>query len=267
MTKQLNKHFSISLHGNVWRILAEPEKGRLAIEVREGEGRQVSFAAVDLEKNKLLWQDLTLPETWWLSAIALHQNILLLQTYPDSQTPQPKGLIAIEGDSGNTCWQQEQFSFSRLSSAGLVAHQIKDQLPEFYLLDLHTGQVIETLSDERLLSLSPIQEPSVLYPGHYTQENQHFGMLAAFIAQKLQVKAVKAFDYLEYKNLIILSYYVSENSTFTNKLVVLDQESNFLLHEVMATKLIGTGFDTFFVVNNHLIFVKEKKEIYSFEIP
>ncbi len=265
MPKKLTNHFSVPFTGNIWRMLAAPQEGMLVLEIREGMGRKVNFAAIDFRRYQILWHHLPLPQTWWISVVHLQGKQLYLQTYPDSQTPQPNGLVMVDILTGKVQWHLEQVGFLHLSPAGLLVYQPKEE-PIYQLIDSSNGVIIREMEAEEVKlfpSLPPVQ---VQYPVHYTAENKYFSTIAQFMQLKLGIQAQKAFDYMEYKGLIIISYYIYSNNQYTNFLLVLDQEANVLLQELLAKDLQGIGLDTFFIVENRLIFVKEKTELVIYEL-
>jgi hypothetical protein len=266
LQENLKPKFSFVFNGYIWRILADAHQNQLVAEIRDGESRHLSFAAVDLTDNRLLWQDLSLPEAWWVSPILLHGQVLLLQMYPNSQLPEPQGLLAINVQTAQKCWQNDQLRFVKLTETGIIGYEFQQDQLTFYRLDLQNGSVLENLPSEQIPDLRSPVDSGVTNPLHYTPDNPHFSELQSFLKKKLQIDAVKAVDYAEHPRAIIISYYIYQENIYTNFLLVTDLQGTVLLHETLATGLAGTGADTFILVNNHLIFSKDKRQLISYEI-
>jgi hypothetical protein len=266
VSKKLRLNFSYSFAGQIWRILAEADTGIIVAEIREGNRRKADFAAI--YQNKLLYESVLLPETWWISAISLQQGILLLQTYPDSQTPVPKGILALEVRSAHLLWQYPELNFTGFDpmQSAVIATASSDAGPVYRLIDLKTGKSSEMLPDNNLFISDPVTDSKIIFPRHYTSENKYFPAIVSFLEQKLKIRAEKAVDYAEFQHLLVISYYLYAHNTLSNFLVVIDQQTGILLHESIATQLSGTGLDTFCIINNHLIFVREKKELLSYAL-
>ncbi len=85
-----------------------------------------------------------------------------------------------------------------------------------------------------------------------------FETVAKFLKLQLDITIVGACDYLEYKSHIIVSYFVRSDTTLVNSLVVLDEEMRKVDSIALDSNLNGLASDTFFIVNEALIFVKNK---------
>ena len=266
MSKKLTLNFSYSFFGQIWRILAEAETEIVVAEIRDSNRRKTDFAAI--YQNKLLYESVPLPENWWISAVTLQQSILLLQTYPDSQTPVPKGILALDVRTANLLWQYPQLNYLGINKSELtvMASEAVDSGLVYRLIDLKTGKVTEMLPEENLSASKTESAEKIIFPRHYTSENKYFPTIVSFLSQKLKICPEKAVDYAEYQHLLIISYYLYTHNTLSNFLVVIDRQAGIVLHEPMATQLSGTGLDTFCIMNNHLIFVREKKELISYAL-
>ena len=94
---------------------------------------------------------------------------------------------------------------------------------------------------------------------HLTEAAAGFETIQRFIHTQFRRKAVKGCDYLEYKTLVMVSFYYYQKDLLHNDLVVVnDQAGTIRLHTTLDTALQGIGFDTFFVTNNQLLFLENK---------
>jgi len=77
---------------------------------------------------------------------------------------------------------------------------------------------------------------------------------------KLQfdIDSIGACDYLEYKDSIVVSYFEKNDEYLVNTLVVLDQNLKVIDSYVLDSDLNGLASDTFFIVSEALIFVRNK---------
>ncbi len=73
-------------------------------------------------------------------------------------------------------------------------------------------------------------------------------------------------DYAECKNLLLISYYIYVESELANYLAIFDSQGQVVLHQAMALRVEGLGLDTFFILNNQLIFVKDKTQLQGYEL-
>lgn len=262
--------FSFAFDGSVWNIALDHEQSLLVIEVRLATSRQVRYAAIDLATDRLLWQEYmpgsATQASWWISLIGVYNGHLLLHRYTNSQKPEPQGIICVDVKTNTLLWEQSNWIYLQHAGAALLVYQMgEDSQPVYQKLDLATGTLLG--EPQSIEADKPTAEPADLqYPQHYTEENPYFTSIASFIAAKLSVQPVKAFDYAECQGLIVVSYYLYDNNEFLNKIVVFNQSAQVVLHEPVATHLNGIGIDTFMVRRGCLIFVKEKKEIVSYAL-
>lgn len=264
MVKKLSLYFSCHLQGSIWRILAS-EKWLVA-ETRQGDTRKVNFSATDITTGRLQWDRLDLPEAWWVSGTAIQANTLILQLFSDPQKPETKGIIGVDMLSGKVIWQQPEHSFVRFAEKGLIARQAGETDPVFQLLSPAGGELISVLESTQIAAMPSLPQPYLLHPVHYTQENKYFSSIVSFIKQKLGVAPQKAVDYAEFQHLIIISYYIYDHKNLSNYLLVVNKEGELLLHEMLAAQLPGIGLDTFFIIHQYLIVVKDKKELLAYEL-
>jgi hypothetical protein len=258
-----------TFHGQIWRILPDPEFPSLIVEIRQAETRQVTFAAINLSLNQLLWQQYSPVSSWWVTAMNISGGLLFLQTYVESgQVSQAQGIIAVDINTQQLLWQKEQVSFLQMSPQGIIASEKKEELPEFYLLDKYTGKSLAVIAADQLADWQPEvgTKKNLLSPTHYSQDNGYFDKIAQFLSARIGVQAVQAVDYAEFKKLILISYYIYAENQLANFLVIFDEQSHILLHEPIASNADGIGVDTFYIVYNHLIFIKNKTELLGYEL-
>jgi hypothetical protein len=67
---------------------------------------------------------------------------------------------------------------------------------------------------------------------------------------------------------MVISCYVAggDSLDLANFLIVFSKKGECLLKEEISSRVKGIGFDTFFVLRNNLIFIKDKNELVSYRI-
>jgi len=265
LSRSLVPQYAFAFSGQIWNLALDDGNGWLVAEIRDADTRRVSFSTIDLQKNALLWKDLSPDPTWWMGLVGVYNGVLLLHRYADSQRPETSGILAIDVATESTRWKHTDWAFLHTDGHSVALHQTgADQLPVYQKVDIHSGEVISAGPMPPVLE--PLRPPSnVRYPWHYTEESPYFQPIALFLGRQLGINPVKAFDYAEFQGLIVVSYYLCEpHSPLTNRIVVLDEQAKVLLHETIATQLTGIGLDTFFIRKSSLIWVREKKELLSY---
>ncbi len=263
----MQPYFSFSFDGVIWQVLTDDTKAYLVLEIRHA-NHTVSFSAVDLTQKKLLWNGFSLPEAWWSSGVLVQNGILFLQTFPDGQNPDPRGVTAVDIKTKEILWQHPDIQFvQQVSDSQLLARQFVTALPTYFLIKIDSGEILSK-DTVPLWSKGPLASDSGLhFPVHYTSDDVYFQNIADFLGQTLKIDAKNAFDYAQTQHCIIISYYIYANNQVENYLVAFDTHSRVpLLHEKLATQRTGIGKNTFFIFEQYLIFVKEQSVLLSYEL-
>jgi len=256
----LKFNFSKTFTGVVWTTLAVPERNVLIIEARDEASHEARFSAIDYQKGEFLWQNVLLEESWWVGLTAATPDVLLFHLYHSTENPDDKGLIAYDINQQKILWQYDHFSFACLGSNAVQGY-FTDQEMKTASVSLNTGQILEQSSSMKTTG----QNISLRRPFQYAAGQKHFETVAAFLEHKLDVKPVTSVEYLEYNELIFVSYYIQENS-LANYLVVLQENGAIVQQKKMDDGLKGLGLDTFFILSGCLFFVRNKCELVSYRI-
>lgn len=257
-TLQLN--FSHSFPGLIWNTLADTGDQRLFLEVRDVERKTVSFSALNLRNNEWLWKDIVLDEPWWVSLAGLAGDRLLLTLYNDTNNPDRKSLLAYDIASKSMAWWYSGFSL--LAANRLYVKGIDARFPgREMILGSSTGVPLQEVD----FHLEDSQNFPVIRPFQYKEGTQHFATVGHFLRSRLEIVPVATLDYLETDDLIMVSAFVRGND-LANYLYVFDTGGALLLKDKLGEGLPGVGMDTFFVYADHLISVRNKRELITYRI-
>lgn len=251
--------------GAVWNMLADPMARCLFLEIRNEDKHQVSFAAVDLESDRLIWKDITFEEPWWVGATATDGRTLVLHIYQDSQNPQYKSYFAVDVASQREIWQSGTFQVLGMEGESILGYEKQKDFLEYKLISAK-DKTEKSLSKEEVESLLSRENKNLHYPFHYTETQPYFETIKQFVIQYTNTKPVRGCEYLEHQNLILISYYIHERSALANYLLVVDTEGQLYLQEVLDKNLSHIGLGTFFIANDKLVLVKEKNQLISYAL-
>jgi hypothetical protein len=261
--------FSKLFNGTIWKILADDAKGILFIESRDGEKRKAVFTAIDLTSKKILWGDQSILDPWWSSLKVAEGGNILIMKFNDPEMPDQRGFTVVDGLTGKLKWGKEDAQVMHTESDGIIVSETADDESKYYKLDWHTGAVLREISMKELFSdfnKKAKQETLVEYPFHFEEENSFFIKIQEYIEIITKHKAVRMIEYLEKGDKVLISYYIYVEDKLTNYILVADEKGALLLHEKLRADLIGIGMDTFFVVKNQLIIVKNNNELQAYVI-
>ena len=244
----------------------------LAMELRNGEALEVSYALLDLERNQLLWEGLGFDNGWLSGLCGLSQGYMLFYTYEDPQNPARKDVFAYEIETATVCWAYTGYRHLVFGEGISVGLSEEGEEPAYASIALADG-ALQMLSEEEGFFLQEegkrkqqIKEKKYAYPLQYVTDSSNFATVAAFLKSCYNRVAVQGCEYLEIFDKIIISYYTANGEKLSNYLLVCNTEGEALLHVCMNESGDGVGLDTFFVADRKLIFTKEKRIIESYEI-
>lgn len=254
MSIQLEPDFSLPFQTDVWEIRQAGE--RLLITARDSEALEVTFSLFDLNKRAFLWQQLAFEESWWISAYQFTGSFVIFQTYNDTQDIESRTAFAFDVAKEEALWSIEEVKLQQVNNQVI---RYTTEAGESALIEIATGALVDEagVSD---------QLESGAFPLHYEAESKHCETLNKFLQKKCGTSFVGGIDYLEYENFILISGNSREEDTYSLHLFVFDVEGNLLLQEIMENDLKGLASGTFFIVNQALIFVKEKREIVFYQL-
>jgi hypothetical protein len=265
---QQNKSIiSFPFKGIIWKLSLDISEKLLVLELRNEEDRSVNFAGVDLIKKSLVWQDVKVETSWWTGLEEAAEGRVYLHNYKDPQNPEHEGIIVLNGRNGKEIWRDSGKTFLALSEGYIVASEGNDDNRKYYKLDSKTGKPAGELDTKGLFkarSTKARQSENLLNSFHFSFENAHFSKIAGFVKQIMDAEPVQALDYLEYGEQVIISFYLYTPEGLMNYLLVIDEEGAVKYKECIGTRLKGIAMDTFFIFEDLLIFVKEKKELVIF---
>ena len=253
-----------------------PKNDILIIETRNDQKFQAQFSALDLKCGKFIWENLMLKETWWIGMTAASERTLLFHTYVNKGNPDHKNLIAFNIFDQKIRWEIEEFSFFDWSDSEILGYSTKDELIQA-TISIENGTLTE-----KAWEIKPKGElEGTKRPVLYADGVSHFETIKRFLLQKVQLHILKAVEYLEYGEWIIVSVYIEEEASLlrrspesfepgrqslANYLFVFDNKGEMLLREKLGENLQGLGVDTFFMLSGCLFLVKNKSELVVYSV-
>jgi len=132
---------------------------------------------------------------------------------------------------------------------------------KWHALSLPDGKQLETVPE---INLDHTNE--VIQPFQYLEGEEDFNTVKLFVENKLSVHPVFGIEYVEYADFIFISYYLGGSGMFANRLACFTKAGNLSWQDEIGMNLKGIGLNTFFLVPDHLFFVKNKTELVTFGI-
>ena len=219
------------------------------LEVRDSEEKKVSFAAIDLLNNQLLFKNLTTPERWLTGIEAAYDGVLLLHFYQSETGPTHNGLLAVDAATGKTLWSNYSYSFDYLSINGPILYDPRMQPRKLFLADIKTGattRIYEPFVYQELnngIILPEVKAPGFL-PLNFLPVHPFGNMI----------------HYLEYNNLRIVSLHALKGGGLTQLLYIVDG-GNDVYDDLLNTGIQKIQPEAFIIYKDRLIYIKNKSEL------
>jgi len=227
--------------------------------VRDDAKFQVQFSALDFHNNQFLWRGIALKENWWIGLTAANENTVLFHTYVTKGNPDHKNLIALDIFNGNVRWEIAEFSFFDWDDSEIIGYVTRDELIQAKI-NIKSGSLTEAVWSAKAIEV----EPELIRPIRYFEGTPHFDTVKEFIQKRTDYQPTKGIEYLEWKDWIMVSFYIEEGGNLANYLLALGKEGEVLLEVKLGEKLPGLGTDTFFMLSGCLFLIKNKAELVAY---
>lgn len=100
MIEKPRHHFSLQLASSVWNALVVPGKRWLILEERNEVRREVTITAIDFENKKIVWQNDSLPEPWWINLLSVSPRHVTLKIFENTANPDITRIVSLSLEDG-----------------------------------------------------------------------------------------------------------------------------------------------------------------------
>lgn len=265
----IKKKYSFSNDRQLWRLLISATD-KLIIEERDINKKQVFFNCLDIVSGNIFFRDYQLEEKYWAGIEEVSNDIIYFHKYAKPDMPGHKGIIAFDVNTRQIIWQSDDYVFLFLYGGRIYCFRQKFEEREFFTVDALTGELLEELGNDaagvntvRMGIDESEKYASYTYPEVYTgQENDV--ELKAVIDKFIGGSEIKGdIEHIVYGGLVLFNFYEkTQNAGLVNRFVAADMESKKkLVNETINSNANAFVPDSFFMKDNLLLLLKEKKEL------
>jgi hypothetical protein len=248
--EELKQIFSEKFKGLIWKIRIHEKQGYMAVESRQLESKNVAFTIIDIQAGKTYFKERTFLEPMNLNLAYTAQDNLILTANEHFESPESKGLVSVNITNGEILWERYNFTLNHASPSGLQVYDPKIQ-PRKYLWIDHLNA--ENINEQEN---SPYVEDSVLlFPDLFESYT-----LPGFIEHGLIVGEISV---LINNGLSIISFHQKIENNMQQRLVVY-QDDRILLDDIIIETIQKLQPESFFIMNNCLLYIRNKNEIVSY---
>ena len=246
----LQPHINHQFKSTVWRLEIDVISNVIFAEIRDPGNKNVCFAGLSLETGKVFFDDLQTEERWLTGIETAFNGVLLLHNYHSEASPAHKGLIAIDGETGKSLWNNYTHAFDHLSANGPVIFDTRFQPQKLLIADIKTGDIIRPYKPLHDLTV----DNEIVLP-----RMAPTGILSSL---SLQLKIFgDTIDYLAFNNFRIVSLHAFAEGALQHLLYVLTEDNQIVYQDLLNKNIQKLQPESFLLRKGQLIYLTEKSRL------
>jgi hypothetical protein len=264
---QLEKKYEFSHNRQLWRLIPD-ESGKIIIEERNTDTKEVFFNCLDINSGNEIFSSLQMEEKFWIGVETIYKEIIFFHKYQKPEMPGHKGIIAFDIASRETLWANSEYSYLFVKDEKIYCYEPLFEGRKFYTLNYKTGEILEDLGNaaEHVNSLmekenSPEKYRDYVFPEVFDPA-QNIPEKAKNIINSFREERVIAgkIDFAVYGSLLIFNAHeVMPDGKLSNIFRAYNHESKTLLVNQVLNKSSETYIPDSFFIKEELLFVLIEK--------
>jgi hypothetical protein len=281
LRNKLNPQWKFSQEGNLWKFVFAGRK-IIAGETRDIENKLLYLFTIDVETGKSYLKNFRFEEgNYWISIEGANDKFIFLNRYQSPELPFHKNIIAIDLKTGDKIWENTECRYYFSTNDAIYGFRSKYESYEYYRINTADG-TSSLIPDEEASEVINLKEKSDedLYSEFYDYPKPHSLYPAGENAERIftketgNTKNLGEIEYVVKNNLIFFNYYSeagksagNEKTSYKNIFCIynldkMKKEFENVLNENTSYNVP----DNFFIKNDYLYYLKEKKEIAAIKI-
>jgi hypothetical protein len=270
---RLKHAWEFSAQGVIWRV-HPAVNGRLIGEERDLGQKRTSFFCVEQRSGKVLWQNVTVAEPWWVGIALVEKDVLLVHGYATPDMPGQRGLTAIDTAHGTILWSNATWEFAHTTARGFVVLSTSPTATGEIHVDRRTGDSLPSptpadapwgLEDaSAAMGLSSTQFPVPFDAGAVGDSVA----LNAAVKRYVRPEISGITEYLTLPHHVVLTTFehaadkrTGQNNTRVDIRLLDAHTGKEKFSETVAAYASGQIPDTFFSQEGLVFYVKERKTL------
>jgi hypothetical protein len=267
----LYHHYTYSQNKQIWRIIPG-SPGKLVIEERDPDTREVFFSCIDLNSGNVLLDNLQFDEKFWVGVEDVYKDVIFFHKYQKPDLPGHADIIAYDINKKEELWRSEKYLFSLVYDNKLYCFRNFFEGKKYYQLDYLTGELLSELDDDfsQIGHLKSLRENEVYkgyqFPDVYNSSVKEIDSIIEGLKSEELISG--KIDYFISGQLLLISYHtILDDGKLRNNFRALDINSKMVIFEETLNKEITNYIpDSFFLINNLVFLLKEKETLFVFLI-
>ena len=271
---KLKKIYHFDNNRQIWRIIPTND-GKLVIEERNPELKQVYFHCFETESGKKIFKNFQLDDNFWVGIEAIQDDIIIFHKFAKPDMPKHRGIFAYDIKSQNLIWENPELIYQFIYDEKLYAFKERFEGKYFYSLNPLNGEILEEIGNDHNSINNLRNEASTKEEnkGYLFPEVVKDGLLEDKRAIEFISKLRNDFvisgnvEFIIMNQLLLMSFHeVSSKGNFSNLFKAVDLNTGkYILEEVINKETNLYLTDSFFVKDNilFLLFGKTRLQVYK----
>jgi hypothetical protein len=271
---KLKKKYKFDNGRQIWRIIPT-NAGKLIIEEREPEKKQVYFHCLLLDSGKKILSNFQLDDKFWVGIEAVRDDVIYFHKFAKPDMPKHRGIFAFDIMKKEFTWQNPELIFLFLLDEKLYAYKEKFEGRDYYAINPSTGEMIEDVGANYELinklrdeSIKEEENNGYLFPEVFEADSETDSRAGEFIkALRNDFVVSGKIEYLLKDQLFLMSFHeTNSNGSMNNLFKAVDLSTGkYILEEVINKETSLFLTDSFFVKDDllFLLFGKTRLLVYK----
>ena len=258
----------------IWRVLPT-ETGKLIVEEREKDNKQVYFHCLNIESGKKIFINLQLEEKFWIGIEAIYNDMIYFHKFIKPDMPNHVGIIAMNLNEQKILWENFNYSFLFIWKKKVYCFQQMFEGRKYFSLDYKSGNLLEDFGDDvgKINEVKKELDESVAYAGYLFPISYNSNITVSANLNEVFQKLRNDFtfsgtiEYVQKNGLLLFNFHiVNSEGNFSNRFKALDLSSGkYIFEETLIKETKTFAPDSFFVKDDllFLLFGKNRLSVYS----
>jgi len=281
---KLKPHLTYSQKGNINRLFLSGSN-IVVCETRDMQVKEVYLFSLNYLTKEVYLRDYQLDEKWWISIENVNDDIIFLHTFKRPDMPEPLGIKAIDIKSGSLMWENKDLVFYFSTNDKVFAFKQLFEKRVFHRLNALTGEVEEEYRDSSFdLSLSLLKDEQERAQYRNYLNTDVFSLQSAVKDDEVneylsfrfnKIVTLGDVEFIRCGDILIYNFHISRginlkniNETYySNRLEIYDLNAKRITYQdTLNDKVLTYVPDSFFIKDDVLFYIREKKELMAINL-
>ncbi|MBI3194607.1 MAG: DUF4905 domain-containing protein [Ignavibacteriae bacterium] len=270
---KLHSTWNYETNGVLWRLL--PTTNHVFVgEDRNLETKKVTFFCLDAVSGKILWNNLSFTEPWWISIEGVYENTVFLHEFATPDMPDHKKIYAVNVHTAQILWVNEELQFHFAYREFVYGSKIGFERRHYFRLDSTNGNIVGEINAVEFQQLQSEAFDS-------TSNNLVFAKEVGDVAELKEsyknivlrvLNVQQPIECISQNGNLILSLYtvvtekMNSNTQLEQQVIIADREGRLLYRDTVNERMKIPHPDSVMMMNGIVYYIKNKKSLIAVKL-